>query len=43
MGLVTNYGKTLLFTEGLLAQAEIISDEKRLTERFMGQFSGLIK
>ena len=33
-GLITNYNKHILFKEGLLAQAEIITKEMRLTERF---------
>lgn len=42
-GLVTNYKKQILFTEGLAASAEIITEEKRLSERFFGQLRDLIK
>lgn len=42
-GLVTNYKKTILFTEGLMAQAEIITEKKRLSDRFMSGFKNLIK
>lgn len=42
-GLTTNYKKTILFTEGLMAQAEIITEKKRLSDRFMSGFRNLIK
>ncbi len=42
-GLVTNYKKTILFTEGLMAKAEIITEKKRLSDRFMSGFRNLIK
>jgi multidrug efflux pump subunit AcrA (membrane-fusion protein) len=35
-GLITTYKKQLLFTEGLMAQANIITANKRLSERFVG-------
>ncbi|HWR34068.1 MAG TPA: HlyD family efflux transporter periplasmic adaptor subunit [Chitinophagaceae bacterium] len=42
-GLMTNYKKIILFTEGLMAQAEIITEKKRLSDRFMSGFKNLIK
>jgi HlyD family secretion protein len=42
-GLVTNYKKTILFMEGLIAQAEIITEKKRLSDRFISGFKNLIK
>ena len=36
-GLYTNYDKTIYFRNSLLAQAEIITDNRRLAERFWGQ------
>jgi multidrug resistance efflux pump len=42
-GLITNYKKTILFTEGLMAKAEIITEKKRLSDRFMSGFRNLIK
>jgi multidrug resistance efflux pump len=42
-GLLTNYKKNILFTEGLLAHAEIITEKKRLSDRFISGFSNLIK
>jgi HlyD family secretion protein len=42
-GLVTNYKKTILFTEGLIAQAEIITEKKRLFDRFMSGFRNIVK
>ena len=42
-GLITSYKKTILFTEGLMAQAEIITEKKRLSDRFIGGFKNLIK
>jgi HlyD family secretion protein len=42
-GLVTNYKKTILFTDGLLANAEIITEKKRLSDRFLKGIKGLIK
>ena len=37
-GLVTNYKKTIIFQEGLVAQAEIITEKKKLSDRL---FSGI--
>lgn len=42
-GLMTNYKKSILFSEGLQAQAEIITEKKRLSDRFMSGFKNLIK
>ncbi|HEV7782641.1 MAG TPA: hypothetical protein VGO58_15310 [Chitinophagaceae bacterium] len=42
-GLITNYKKKILFTEGLTAQAEIITDKRRLSDRFFTGFKSLIK
>ncbi len=42
-GLVTNYKKKLHFTEGMIAQAEIITEKRRLSDRFIGDFKNLIK
>lgn len=42
-GLTTNYKKQILFTEGLAASAEIITEKKRLSERFFGPLRDLIK
>lgn len=42
-GLVTNYNKPLLFTEGLQAQAEIVTENRRLIDRFFGQIKNLLK
>ncbi len=36
-GLKTNYGKTIFFRNNLAAQAEIITDDRKLFDRFMGQ------
>ncbi len=36
-GLITNYKKNILFVEGLSAQAEIITEKKRLSERLFGR------
>ncbi len=37
-GLITNYKKQILFTEGLVAQAEIITEKRRLSDRFISGF-----
>jgi HlyD family secretion protein len=42
-GLVTNYKKTILFTEGLVAQAEIITEKRRLSDRFLSGLNNLLK
>ena len=36
-GLQTNYNKTIYFRNNLLAQAEIVTDNRRLSDRLMGQ------
>lgn len=36
-GLQTNYGKTVFFRNGLIAQAEIITDDRKLLDRLTGQ------
>jgi hypothetical protein len=42
-GLITNYKKQILFTEGLVAQAEIITEKRRLSDRFFGSIRKLIE
>lgn len=42
-GLITNYKKGILFNEGLVAQAEIITEKRRLSDRFINGFKNLIK
>ena len=42
-GLITDYKKQIIFTTGLIAEAEIITDNKRLIDRFFGSISDLIK
>jgi HlyD family secretion protein len=42
-GLITNYKKQILFTEGLVAQAEIITEKRRLSDRFFGNIRKLIE
>lgn len=42
-GLTTNYGKTLLFRNSLSASGEVITDQRRLIERFTGEAAGLFK
>lgn len=42
-GLQTNYDKTIYFRNSLLAQAEIITDDRRLSERFWGQLKQITK
>jgi HlyD family secretion protein len=42
-GLKTNYKKELLFSEGMIASAEIITADKRLSDRFLEQIKLLIK
>jgi len=36
-GLQTNYNQTIFFRNNLSAQAEIITDERRLLDRLLGQ------
>ncbi len=42
-GLKTNYGKTIVFRNNLLAYAEIITDNRRLVDRFWGQLKEVIE
>lgn len=42
-GLLTNYNKRLVFIEGLMATAEIITEKRRLSVRLMGGLKNLIK
>ncbi len=42
-GLITNYKKIIHFNEGLMAQAEIITEKRRLSDRFISGFKNLIK
>lgn len=42
-GLKTNYGKTIVFRNNLLAYAEIITDNRRLVDRFWGQLKEMIE
>jgi HlyD family secretion protein len=42
-GLTTNYKKELLFSEGMIANAEIITADKRLSDRFIEQIRSLIQ
>jgi len=42
-GLLTNYNKQLLFTNGMKAQAEIITADLKLSDRLFTQFKSLIK
>lgn len=42
-GLVTNYNKPLLFSEGMVAISEIITEKKRLSDRFLNGIRNLLK
>lgn len=42
-GLQTNYGKTIFFRNGLVAQAEIITDNRKLFDRLAGQLKQVWK
>ncbi len=42
-GLITSYKKTILFRDGLTATAEIITEKRRLSDRFLGQLGELIQ
>lgn len=42
-GLVTNYKKSISFTEGMSAEAEIITEERRLSSRLIGEMRNLLK
>jgi len=41
-GLQTNYGKTIFFRNGLTAQAEVITDNRKLSDRLLGQLRQII-
>jgi multidrug resistance efflux pump len=40
-GLETNYNKTIFFRNGLMAGAEVLTDNRRLFDRFLGQLKDL--
>jgi len=42
-GLATSYNKQINFVEGLVADASIITDQRRLSQRFMQGFRDLVK
>ena len=42
-GLITNYKKTLFFTQGMVAQAEIITEKRRLSDRFIKGLRDLVE
>lgn len=42
-GLVTNQQKTLLFRNNLLASAEVVTEKRRLIQRFTGKLSEMMK
>jgi hypothetical protein len=42
-GLTSNYNKTIFFNEGLTGSAEIITEKRRLSERFISGLRDLIK
>ena len=42
-GLQTNYNKTIFFRNNLLAKGEIITDNRKLFDRFLGQFRESMK
>jgi multidrug resistance efflux pump len=42
-GLKTNYGKEIIFRNNLSAHAEIITDNRRLIDRFLGQLKQLLE
>ena len=42
-GLRTNYGQTIFFRNNLLATAEIITDNRKLTDRFLGQLKDILR
>lgn len=41
-GMQTNYGKTIIFKTGLTAQAEIITDDRKLIDRLTGQLRNVL-
>ena len=42
-GLTTNYKKVIYFRNNLTAQAEVITDNRKLLDRFMWQLMNIIK
>lgn len=42
-GLQTNYNKTIFFRNNLIADAEVITDNRRLVERFLGQLKDVTR
>ncbi|MBS1946817.1 MAG: HlyD family efflux transporter periplasmic adaptor subunit [Bacteroidetes bacterium] len=42
-GLTTNYNKTIFFRNGLVAGAEVMTDDRRLFDRFVGQLKDIIR
>ncbi len=42
-GLNTNYNKTILFRNNLNAQAEVMTDDRKLFDRFIGQLKDITK
>lgn len=42
-GLKTNYSKNIMFRNNLDAQAEVITDDRRLLERFLGKVREIVK
>lgn len=41
-GMKTNYGKTIIFKTGMTAQAEIITDDRKLVDRLTGQLRSIL-
>ena len=41
-GLQTNYDKTIFFRNHLLAQAEVITDDRKLFDKFTGQLKQIL-
>jgi len=39
----TNYGKNIFFRNNLFATAEIITDDRRLSDRFIGELNKLFQ
>ncbi len=42
-GMQTNYGRSIFFRNDLKASAEIITDDRRLVQRFLGQLMDIMK
>ncbi len=42
-GLTTSYGKTIFFRNNFSARAEIITDERKLFDRFLGGFNNILE